>query len=135
MFRLVSYLMASGSDSGEFSIWDLRSWTNSAEQPLPAASFNWHKKPITSLDWHPVESSVLAVSGADDQLTLWDLALERDEEEELHMDKELAQIPPQLLFVHQGQSSIKETRWNPQIPGVLMSTALDGFNIFKTINS
>ena len=134
-------MLASGSDSGEFSIWDLRSWPSATESspPIPAASFKWHNQPITSLDWHPTESSVLAVSGADHQITLWDLALERDAEEEatlsLGMQGDLNSVPPQLLFIHQGQKHIKEIHWHRQAPGVLLSTAYDGFNIFKTINS
>ncbi len=143
--KTVDYLLASGSDSGSFSIWDLRNWpsttttlsTNPAlKTPAPAASFSWHKAPITSIQFHPTDSSVLAVSGSDDQVTLWDLALERDEEEE-HVFGEKGEervVPPQLLFIHQGQKTVKEVRWHAQCPGVLLTTAFDGFNIFKTFN-
>lgn len=125
-FRNVDYLLASGSDSGQFSVWDLRNISTS----IPAASFTWHKAPITSISWHPTESSMLAVAGADDQLTIWDLALENDSEV-----KEQIDVPPQLLFIHQGQQHLKEIKHHPQIPGAIISTAYDGFNIFKTINS
>ncbi|ORY41999.1 WD40 repeat-like protein [Rhizoclosmatium globosum] len=139
--KLTDRLIASGSDSGEFSVWDFRTVASnlSQKQPTtPAASFKWHNQPITSIEWHPAESSVLAVSGADDQITLWDLALERDAEEEpmvANMKEGKVEVPPQLLFIHQGQESVKEVHWHPQAPGVLVSTALSGFNIFKTINS
>ncbi|KAI9093723.1 WD40-repeat-containing domain protein [Phlyctochytrium arcticum] len=137
----VDYLLASGADCGTFSIWDLRMWasTSSTNPPAPAATFKWHQGPITSLEWKPHESSVIAVSGEDNQLTLWDFALERDAEEEATMkmgaNGQAITVPAQLLFIHQGQNQIKDLHWHPQIPGVVLSTALDGCNIFKTINS
>ena len=99
--------------------------------------FNWHSAPITSIEWHPTEDSIFAASGADDQVTLWDLAVEQDDEETGGMDETPEggrTVPPQLLFVHQGQKDIKEVHWHPQVPGMVISTALDGFNVFKTIS-
>ncbi|KAI8146103.1 WD40-repeat-containing domain protein [Fennellomyces sp. T-0311] len=127
-----SYLLASGHDDGVFSVWDLRQFKGN--NATPVASFKWHNAPITSIEWHPTEESALAVSGADDQLTLWDLSVEPDAEEEGRLTSEGVQVPPQLLFIHQGQSEIKELHWHKQIPGCVLSTANSGFNIFKTIS-
>ena len=100
--------------------------------PTPVASFAWHTAPITSIEWHPTEDSCFAASGADDQVTLWDLSVELDEDERPSTG-ELKDVPAQLLFVHQGQKDIKEVHWSAQSPGVLVTTALDGFNIFKAL--
>ncbi|CAO3638456.1 unnamed protein product [Cunninghamella echinulata] len=131
--RKAGYLLASGHDDGVFSVWDLRTF-KSGSQPSTVASFKWHNAPITSIEWHPTEESVLAVSGADDQLTLWDLSVEPDTEEEGRLTSDGVEVPPQLLFVHQGQSQIKELHWHKQIPGCVLSTANSGVNIFKTIS-
>lgn len=177
---LVSFLLLSGADDGNFKIWDLRRFapaggaaggagasgggaaaapTGSAGGALPLANFRWHRKAITSLEWAPDDENTFAVSSEDNQVTLWDMSLEADEEAELALmggaagaaasggagaaasskpaalpstrDPRLATIPAQLLFIHAGQEDIKEVHFHRQLPGVLISTASDGFNVWK----
>ncbi|KAL5768639.1 hypothetical protein ACOSQ2_015422 [Xanthoceras sorbifolium] len=136
--RLASCMLASGSDDGTFSIHDLRLLKGGDSV---VAHFEYHKHPITSIEWSPHEGSTLAVSSADNQLTIWDLSLEKDEEEEAEFKAKTqeqvnapADLPPQLLFVHQGQKDLKELHWHSQIPGMLVSTAADGYNILMPSN-
>jgi ribosome assembly protein RRB1 len=110
-------------------------FVSNGTSPSPVAHFQWHTAPITSVEWHPTDSSVFAASGADDQVTLWDLSVEQDDDEAATgAPSPIDQVPPQLLFVHQGQKDVKELHWHPQIPGMLATTAGDGFNAFKTIS-
>ncbi|CAH0514489.1 unnamed protein product [Peronospora belbahrii] len=133
--RNVAYLLASGSDDGSFKIWDLRNF----KANNPVAHFRYHTAPVTSIEWHPTDESVLAVSGADNQISVWDMSVEEDAEAagvpvpEENSEAKL-DLPPQLLFIHQGQTDIKELHFHPQCPGVIMSTAGDGFNVFKPAN-
>jgi len=123
--------IVSGGDDGVMKVWDLRKF----QQGTPVANFKHHTEPITSVEWHPEDSAVLAASGADNQITLWDLAVEKDDEMEAEQGEgDKKDLPPQLLFIHMGQTEIKELHWHPQLPGVVISTAASGFNIFKTIS-
>ncbi|XP_072976699.1 protein HEAT STRESS TOLERANT DWD 1 [Typha angustifolia] len=139
--RLSSIFMASGSDDGSFSIHDLRLIKGKSGESQVAAHFNYHKQPVTSIEWSPHEASTLAVSSADHQLTIWDLSLERDKEEEAEFRTQMQEqaiapedLPAPLLFVHQGQKDLKELHWHSQIPGMLISTSADGFNVLMPAN-
>ncbi|KAJ7170109.1 WD40-repeat-containing domain protein [Mycena filopes] len=136
--RSSAHLLLSGGDEGGIKVWDLRHVKKRGSQdpsPQPVASFDWHKAPITSIEWHPTDDAVFAASGADDQVTLWDLGVELDDDEMGGVDEtQTGEVPPQMLFIHQGQTDVKEIHWHPQIPGAIISTASDGFNIFKTIS-
>ncbi|ETW05081.1 hypothetical protein H310_04109 [Aphanomyces invadans] len=127
--RNVGHLMASGSDDGSFKIWDFRKFQSDS----PVAHFRYHTAPVTSIEWHPTDESMLAVSGADNQISIWDMSVEEDAEAANATTAKL-DVPPQLLFIHQGQTDIKELHFHPQCPGLLVSTAADGFNVFKPAN-
>lgn len=95
--------------------------------------------PVTSVEWSPHESTVLQSTSSDNSLAVWDLSLERDPEEEVSLAPASnavapVDLPPQLLFQHMGQHDMKEAHWHSQIPGMIASTAADGFNVFKPAN-
>lgn len=121
-----SHLLASGADDGTWAVWDLRQWKGSdSKSKGSVASFDFHKQQITSVEWHPTDDSIVAVVAGDDTVTLWDLAVELDDEE----SKDTAGVsdfPPQLLFVHYMEQA-KEAHWHPQIPGAIMATGGSGF--------
>jgi ribosome assembly protein RRB1 len=142
--RQTSHLLATGADDGEWAVWDLRQWkpqqgSSSAQLKLsPVASFKFHKKPITSIEWHPTDDSVVALACADNTATLWDLGVELDDEEYgkeagLGLGEGLEKVPPQLLFIHHQEDG-KELHWHPQMPGTVMVTGSGGFGVFKTIS-
>lgn len=127
--RNVGYLLASGSDDGSFKVWDLRAIRKGC---TPLAHFTYHKGPITSIEWAPHDESMLAVSSDDNQISIWDLSVEADDDAATaSKEQNLEEFPPQLLFLHMGQSNIKELHFHPQIPGTVVSTAEDSFNVFK----
>ncbi|CAB4056291.1 RRB1 [Lepeophtheirus salmonis] len=88
-------------------------------------------KPVTSVEWHPTDATVFASAGEDDQVVIWDLSVEKDD---VVKDAKVADLPPQLLFIHQGLEDVKEIHWHKQIPGLMMATSHTGLDVFRTIN-
>ncbi len=76
----------------------------------------------------------MIVVSDEDATYIYDLSIEEDEEED---GKDIAGdegIPPQLLFVHCGSQSTKESHWHPQITSLVMTTALSGYSAFIPSN-
>lgn len=133
------HLLASGHEDGSWAVWDLRTWKDpsnvtkssnkgsapSVTNPQSVASFSFHKEQVTSLEWHPTDDSIVMVAAGDNTLTLWDLAVELDDEESRYTAG-VSGLPPQLLFVHYMEE-VKEGHWHPQIPGCVMATGGSGF--------
>jgi ribosome assembly protein RRB1 len=119
-------LIAVGLDDGSFKVFDIR-----YPKEDPITFIKWHEGPITSLSWQPDDQWTLAVSSDDNRLSVWDFSVE-DGDAPPQMDQEgEEQIPDQMIFLHQGQDYIKELRWSPYLSNTIMTTALNGFNVFQ----
>eukprot|EP01062_Namystynia_karyoxenos_P043836 TRINITY_DN320_c8_g1_i1.p1 TRINITY_DN320_c8_g1~~TRINITY_DN320_c8_g1_i1.p1 ORF type:complete len:552 (+),score=159.34 TRINITY_DN320_c8_g1_i1:86-1657(+) len=133
--RPASHLVATGADDGALRIWDLRTVRRDGAQPVQ--SYLFHRKAITSLEWSPINESMVAVACDDNQVTLWDFSIERDAEEEAAINArhpELASYPAQLVFQHCGLDAPKEVHWHPQLPGVVMVVDANGMDVFRPAN-
>lgn len=137
------HLLLTGSDDHSFKIWDMRKMQNDDGlfcKKLKRCVYHymskWHLGAITSIEWHPMDSSTAIVSSDDNQISIWDFSLEEDGSE-THMGAALphgCKLPPQLTFIHGGQQDIKEVHWHEQIPNLVVSTAGSGFHCFQADN-
>ena len=138
--KLETAILLSGGDDGFVKTWDMRQFGGKgSSESAPIAVFKHHTAAVTSIEWHPKDNSVFAASGEDNQITLWDLAVEKDDEEDDALEDEeekaqLEKLPPQLLFIHQGCNEVKELHWHHQIPGLVISTSSTGFDVFRTVS-
>ena len=124
--------------AGSFSVFDLRNFqtADASIAPKPLARFHSHRTPITSLQWHPTDESMIAVSD-DNGTYVYDLSIEEDDPDHNTNEEENAvegEIPPQVLFVHSGSEMTKEVHWHPQIPSCIATTSLSGFSVFIPSN-
>ncbi|CAJ1941563.1 unnamed protein product [Cylindrotheca closterium] len=136
--KLVSNLLATGGDDGTLSVWDLRNFSQQNDKAMaPLARFTCHQTPITSVEWHPTDESMLAASDTVGAY-IYDLSVEEDLEDANKASSTtktlVADIPPQLLFCHSGSQEFRELHWHPQISSCIMTTALTGFSVFIPSN-
>jgi len=117
-------LVASGGDDGSFKVWDLRNVGYG-----PVNDIKWHKKKIIGVNWDPFDDSQLAVISEDNRLSIWDFSVEPDDKQ--LFDESNSEIPHQLVFLHQGQTNIKDLKFHPFYKNFLATTAENGMHVFK----
>ena len=66
-------------------------------------------------------------------MSLWDFSVEMDDNWDANeLNEEMGmEIPPQIMFIHQGQQNMKELRFHPQFSTLIFTTAEDSFNLFR----
>ncbi|NXR19524.1 GRWD1 protein, partial [Cinclus mexicanus] len=135
------------SSDASIRIWDVRAPPTRACQVTVASA---HDGDVNVVTWSRREPAALLSGGDDGALRLWDLRSIRvrargdpknGERGTPKTDSEgpqkltgLSGLPPQLLFMHQGEREVKELHWHPQCPGVLLCTGRDGIAAFRTIS-
>jgi len=88
----------------------------------PLHRFEHHNEEVFQIGWSPKNETILASSGADRRLMVWDLS--RIGDEQTAQDAEDG--PPELLFIHGGHTSkVSDFAWNPHDDWVLASVAED----------
>lgn len=100
-----------GDDDGLLHMYNMHTRTREAVR--------WHASPISLVRWR--DGDIFA-SGSDEQVCLWDVSLEADQESE---------FPQYLLFVHQGQRLYKDCSFDG---GRVVVTAEDGLCVFEPIS-
>merc|ERR1712071_55100 len=84
--------------------------------------FESHKDEIFQVQWSPHNETILASSGTDRRLHVWDLS--KIGEEQSAEDAEDG--PPELLFIHGGHTAkISDFSCNPREPWVICSVSED----------
>ncbi|KAI5181032.1 histone-binding protein RBBP4 [Nematocida sp. AWRm80] len=110
------YLVATGSKDGNIRIWDIR---NDKE---PQHVLEAHEEDVVQIQWSPHFESVLASSGTDRRVKIWNLDMIGDEITE----EEREDGPPELMFVHGGHTdTVCDISWNPHEPWEIASVADD----------
>ncbi|MBA0675639.1 hypothetical protein Goshw_029346 [Gossypium schwendimanii] len=112
------WVLATASSDSTVGLFDVRKLT------VPLHVLSSHSGEVFQVEWDPNHETVLASSGDDRRLMIWDL--NRIGEEQLEIELDADDGPPELLFSHGGhKAKISDFSWNKNEPWVISSVAED----------
>ncbi|GLT86079.1 hypothetical protein SLE2022_042420 [Rubroshorea leprosula] len=112
------WVLATASSDSTVALFDTRKLT------APLHVLSSHTGEVFQVEWDPNHETVLASSGDDRRLMVWDL--NRIGEEQLEIELDAEDGPPELLFSHGGhKAKISDFSWNKNEPWVISSVAED----------
>ncbi|XP_021900342.1 WD-40 repeat-containing protein MSI3-like [Carica papaya] len=112
------WVLATASSDSTVGLFDIR------KLAVPLHVLTSHEGEVFQVEWDPNHETVLASSGDDRRLMVWDL--NRIGEEQLEMELDAEDGPPELLFSHGGhKAKISDFAWNKNEPWVISSVAED----------
>ncbi|KAH7822839.1 putative WD domain, G-beta repeat protein [Monocercomonoides exilis] len=89
-------LIVTGSSDHTLKLVDLR---NTSE---PLYTFEAHTAEVLQCEWSPTEETIIASSGGDRRILLWDISAAGAQPDEQDTD---SGTPPELLFIHGGHTA------------------------------
>ena len=114
------YLFVTASSDSTLALWDHRNLS------APLHVLRGHKAEIFSASWNLTNKNLLASSGVDRRVMLWDLSrVGKDLGSEGQIGESLppeqeAEGPPELVFVHAGHmAKVNDICWNPDVESLL----------------
>lgn len=88
-------------------------------------SFEYHKAEVMQVQWSPHSPSIIASTGKDNRVFVWDLTKLKDEGSD-SMSQEDDPAPNELAFIHGGHiANVNDISWNQHEMGMIASVTED----------
>lgn len=87
-------------------------------------SLEYHQAEVMQVQWSPHRSSILASTGKDNRVFVWDLAKASKPSDVAQSEEEAA--PNELSFIHGGHiANVNDISWNTNDMGMIASVTED----------